>query len=196
MTTQASGINSKLPPVSYIKFLRKTEEGSEGRRGARSMVCGGLARLLLLHSLLQYSLSQQDQSLSVLLSQLDNVHECHDVIPAADLLSTAINSQFPRLIPLAKFFADHPKDFDASFLENSSFDRFPPLRANLSSNNPYYALEYTCDNSSAKWVPTIVFSTRDPNATNRQAYLTLRMEFDLDLCESVSCNTKDEHVRW
>ncbi|VDO41390.1 unnamed protein product [Haemonchus placei] len=154
------------------------------------MRCGwrGSRLLQLLLNLVQLIVAED--SLSQLLSRLDDSHQCGRAISAGRLLSTAINARFPRLIPLARFFAEHPGDFDATFLENSSFDLKPPLRANLTGYNPLYALEYSCENITSRWLPTIVFPTKDPNATNRRAYLTLRMEFDLDLCNSIPCSTK------
>ncbi|KIH57828.1 hypothetical protein ANCDUO_11976 [Ancylostoma duodenale] len=149
---------------------------------------GGRLLQLLLNLLVQLIVAED--SLSQLLSRLDDSHSCGRAISAGRLLSTAINARFPRLIPLARFFAEHPGDFDATFLENSSFDLRPPLRANLTGHNPLYALEYSCENTTTRWLPTIVFPTKDPNATSRRAYLTLRMEFDLDLCNSIPCNTK------
>ncbi|KHJ94910.1 hypothetical protein OESDEN_05156 [Oesophagostomum dentatum] len=150
---------------------------------------GGRLLQLLLNLLVQLC-AATDDSLSQLLSRLDDSHECGRAISAGRLLSTAINARFPRLIPLARFFAEHPGDFDATFVENSSFDLRPPLRANLSGHNPLYALEYNCENGTQRWLPTIVFPTKDPNATSRKAYLSLRMEFDLDLCNSIPCSTK------
>ncbi|KAJ1374706.1 hypothetical protein KIN20_037456 [Parelaphostrongylus tenuis] len=139
-------------------------------------------------ALLQLVLGQD--SLSQLLSRLDDSHQCGRAISAGRLLSTAINAQFPRLIPLARFFAEHPGDFDATFLENSSIDTKLPLKVNLTGQNPLYALEYSCKDRTDRWLPTIIFPTRDPNSTTRRAYLTLRMEFDLDLCTAIQCNTK------
>ncbi|ETN78418.1 hypothetical protein NECAME_10341 [Necator americanus] len=186
-----------------MRIRRQTCRGTRstatgGDDWLESMRCGwrGGRLLQLLLNLLVVVLvqlivvSSAEDSLSQLLSRLDDSHTCGRAISAGRLLSTAINARFPRLIPLARFFAEHPGDFDATFLENSSFDLRPPLKANLSGYNPLYALEYSCENATTRWLPTIVFPTKDPNATSRRAYLTLRMEFDVDLCNSVPCNTK------
>ncbi|KJH52987.1 hypothetical protein DICVIV_00856 [Dictyocaulus viviparus] len=153
--------------------------------------CGGsrlLHVLLSVLTLVQYVLGQD--SLSQLLSNLDDSRQCGRAISAGRLLSTAVNARFPRLILLARFFAEHPGDFDATFLENSSFDLRPPFKANLTGHNPLYALEYSCENATKRWLPTIVFPTKNTNSTTGRAFLTLRMGFDLDLCSAIQCSTK------
>ncbi|CAI4228491.1 unnamed protein product [Auanema sp. JU1783] len=136
--------------------------------------------------------------LSDLLFALDNPTGCGEVMPAYALLHTAVQLRYPRLSDLAQFFANHPTSFDAKLITNCTFSREPPIpiyenTMRSASPSPAYGLQYTCSERGTlpgQWIPTIVFPSHDPKNANQKAYLTLRLNFEIDLCQPVHCNTK------
>ncbi|CAD6184736.1 unnamed protein product [Caenorhabditis auriculariae] len=136
-------------------------------------------------------LQQDPTPLSELLSSLDQGHPCGHVVEAEAFLATAVALKFPRLIQLSHFFANHSKNFDVSLIDKSSFSRQPPFNLDLSRKTHFYGLQLDCTAPTSRWLPRLVFPSQDPNATYRQAYLTLNLDqFEVDLCSAVPCDTK------